>query len=79
MDWTDTGYEPGRRARAAILAELRRGENAGEDAPTLRELARAVGLSLTTTARNVTVLRRVGTTRGARTEAPESYPTHTPV
>ena len=59
-DWTDTGYERGRRARAAILAELRRGEDAGEDAPSLRELARAIGLPMATTHRHLVILRRAG-------------------
>lgn len=53
-------YRPGVEARRAILMELRRRELAGEPAPSLSELADAIGMSTGGTHRHVRTMRDAG-------------------
>ena len=53
-------YEPGVEARKAIMAEIRRREDAGEDPPTYRELGARIGRSYTTAREHVKTLVEVG-------------------
>lgn len=55
----------GKRARDAILAELRRREDAGLPAPTIDELATVAGVSHSSAMRHVKVLRADGKVRQA--------------
>lgn len=53
-------YRPGVEARRAILLELRRRELAGEPAPSIYALARAVGLTYSPTRRHLSLLAADG-------------------
>lgn len=57
LAWTQ---RRGDRARLAILAELRRRERAGEDAPSMRQLADAIVRSYRQTRRYLGHLREAG-------------------
>ena len=53
-------YEPGVEARKAIMAEIRRREDAGEDPPTTRELASLIRRSQPTALDHVHTLLGAG-------------------
>lgn len=53
-------YRPGVEARRLILRELRRRELVGEPAPSLRDLAAAIGMSTGGAHRHVRTMRDAG-------------------